>query len=109
MQAIFQLIGHVAKWAVSNPRHMQTTAKVMYATQMTYRQLSPEAKQKVDALVIEGARMLAKLALGDAIDWLGGEATRRGLSSAATEVAKKGLRRASDVGVDKAIEEMRDS
>lgn len=109
MQAIFQLIGQVAKWAVSNHRNMQTTTKVLYAAQMTYRQLPPESQRKVDALVIEGARMLTKLALGDAIDWLGGEATRRGLNSAATEIAKKGLRRASDVGVDKAIEELRNS
>jgi hypothetical protein len=109
MHPLIRLITEIGKWTMSTPSHRQITSTVVRAGYMTYRQLSPEAKEKVDAIVRRGFVMVAKAALGDAVSWAGDEAVRMGLNPAAAQLAQAGVRRAAAVGLEKALEEMHQS
>ncbi|MFG0325886.1 MAG: hypothetical protein ACF8SC_01275 [Phycisphaerales bacterium JB037] len=109
MQQIFKLLAQVGQWVVSNPRHMQKTTQILYSSQQIYRNLSPDTREKVDQLIVEGSKQLALVALDQALNIAESKAASMGLNTTAIGLVRKGIRRAAEVGLEKAIEEIRAS
>jgi hypothetical protein len=107
MHQIFTLLGQVAQAILSNPQATQITVRLLHAAAQGYQRLSPANKAKVDSILFKCGGMVAKLALGDLIDWAGVQAVSAGLDAKATELVQIGAKRVAEVGVDKALEEMR--
>jgi hypothetical protein len=65
MHHIFQILAQVAQWCASSPAHMQLTHALLMGAKRGYDSLSPDMKEKVDSIMFQGAKFLAKAALGD--------------------------------------------
>lgn len=107
MQQIMTLAWPVLQWCVASPYNMFVTSRIISDLCSRYQRLSPEARAKVNQLVLQGGEMLAKYAVGEVIPVIRGRSQVLGLTHQAATVVEMGIHRAAVVGIEKAFEELR--
>ncbi len=107
MHQLFSGFGQLIQFINSSPAAMQATCSLLLGAKKGYARLSPAHKAKVDSIMIQAAEYLLNAALGDVCGWARSQAVTLGLSTDAAAVAEAGVRRVAEVGISKALEEMR--
>ena len=103
MHPLFKMLGQAAQWSVKHP---QTSQLIARGLGISYRNLKPNEKRRVDAILRQCATMLTKAAVGEVAHWAASEADSQGFDHRVVCLVENRVRRAAEVGVDRAMAEM---
>lgn len=107
------MVWHLPVWAALTAatrlamRHPQLTSKLAYLLRKAYRDLSEEQKRVVNSIALEFGRRVCHATVAQLAPAAATAAINRGMNHKVARLTEACVRRAADVGIDKAIDEMK--